>query len=306
MSRMSESVGRCLRGRRRVALGGRASIVLAIAVAALALASCGASPSVSPTTAAVGPPGSVPSYSGPGWILSGDAFQGLAGNPAAKVLFDNPRTLVNIGGDSLSVLAGWKVTPFVSFRSYADMQQAFASGSIPAGVKVVMYDNEHWQYTPLDEQEDPAKYEQLAAQLIHAHGMKFLATPAADLAAFLDAGHGLTEFQAYLALDLAGQAAKYADILNIQAQGEESDASAYAAFLKSAIAQARAVNPNIVIYAGISTARSSDPNAMFNAVQATQGVVTGYWLNVITSKGRNAFSLADGFVNSFAAKLHAS
>jgi hypothetical protein len=301
---MSEGHGPAVRARRDIVQAGRAGVALVLAVLALSLASCGSSATPPPAQGTVSAPSSVPNYGGPGWILSFNAFEGLANDPAAKVLFDNPRTFVNVTGNSVAALTGWKVVPFVDFRSYALMQQAFAGGTIPAGVKVVMYDNEHWQYTPVDEQEDPAKYEQLAAVLIHSHGMKYLATPAADLAAFLDKGHHQTEFQAYLAVDLAGQAAKYADILNIQAQGDETIASSYAGFLKSAIAQARAVNPKIVIYAGISTARSTDPNAMFNAVQATEGDVTGYWLNVIKSKGPNPYTLAQTFVDSVFARLH--
>jgi len=305
MSHMSGAT-RCARARRndrRGASRGRFAVAVVTAALALLLASCSSSHTVSPTT--ITPPSSVANYNGPGWILSFDAFLELINDPAAKLMFDNPKTFVIVSSADAGALKGWKVTLVVDFKSYALMEHAFATGGIPTGVSAIMYDNEDWSYTPAPEQLQPAHYEQLAAELIHSHGLKFLATPGADLSKVLDSNGTGNQYQRYLSLDLAGEAAKYADILNIQAQGEEGDATAYARFLTSAIAKARAANPNIVIYAGISTARSSDPNAMFNAVQATKSQVTGYWLNVITSTGgAAAVTLAENFVNSVASSLH--
>ncbi|MHB1988284.1 MAG: hypothetical protein ACYCSF_09900 [Acidimicrobiales bacterium] len=262
-------------------------------IACLILAACGTT-TIRPTTTTREPKVTT----APGWILGIAAFEALKSEPGARTLFDNPRTFV-IGATNAD-LAGWRCTPVAKFDSYASLHTA----SLPLGVTYVMYDNEDWQQTPVAEQLNPALYEQAAGTFLHSRQLRYIATPAADLTRVLDKG-APNEFAGYIALDLSGGAARSADVLNIQAQGLEGTPSAYRSFLATTVAQAKAVNPHIVVYAGISTARSSVPGAMFAAVQASRRLVAGYWLNVNTSNGRQASALAtaDAFVAAEAKAL---
>jgi len=84
-------------------------------------------------------------------------------------------------------------------------------------------------------------------------------------------------------LGIAGDAARYADVIDIQAQGSETNTAAFAAFVTAAAAQARAANPHVIVLAGISTnptGHQVSAAQMRAAITATAGTVDGYWLNI--------------------------
>jgi len=84
------------------------------------------------------------------------------------------------------------------------------------------------------------------------------------------------------ALGVAGAAARYADVYDIQAQGSEADPAAYVGFVRAAAAQARGANSTVEVLAGIATNPSGSretAEVMLRAVLATRSVVAGYWLN---------------------------
>ena len=169
---------------------------------------------------------------------------------------------------------------------FSDYNQLAATLDRPiqAGVKAVMYDPENWSFTPVAQQQNPALYEELAATAAHAHGLEVIAAPAANLTATGGAGDSAAKYQQYISSDYAGAAARYADVLDIQAQGLEANPAEYAHFLAQAIAQAKAANPDITIYAGLSTSGSGGSAItaadLYQDVMATQNEVSGYWLNV--------------------------
>jgi hypothetical protein len=198
-----------------------------------------------------------------------------------KKALDTPSTylIVHSAGQ---VPTGWNVTPVQTFASYASMQQTIASGSLIPGVKAVMYDNESWSSTPTVEKQNPAKYEQLVSQFAHAHGLQYVAAPGADLAGYLNAGSGISQTDSFLKLDMASDAARYADVLDIQAQSIQNNEQSYAAFVDAAAAQARAANPNIKIVSGLSTnphGLTSSATQMVSDAQAVSSQVQGFWLN---------------------------
>ncbi|MGC8461696.1 MAG: hypothetical protein ACP5OR_07645 [Candidatus Dormibacteria bacterium] len=167
--------------------------------------------------------------------------------------------------------------------SFTNAQQLIAAiGTFPPSTKAVLFDDEAWPLTPEVEQQSPATYEHLACQAAHAHHLLFIATPAVDLTSVLSHPHGETRVQAYLSLGIARDAAQCADIIDIQAQGLEQNLPAYVSFVRAAAAQARSVNPNVIVLAGISTNhsgnRASAPQ-LVAAVNATKSIVNGYWLN---------------------------
>lgn len=188
------------------------------------------------------------------------------------------------------------------FRSYAQFSTMIKQDTIPAGVHWVLYDNERWPLTPANEQADPVRYEQLFAELAHRHGYQVILAPAQDLVLVNDPSgfqDGSTPWQSYLSMRLATTSARYGDIYEIQAQRYEMSRYRsqhdYANFVAGAAAQARAANPDIVIYAGLSTQRVSGAGQLLEDYLATRELVDGYWLNIPQSGQPGPASVADQF-----------
>jgi len=219
----------------------------------------------------------------PRWIISQTAVSllGQAGLTKAQ--------LQTLFGSNRAYLTGTTTAPLVSgalrtvtFTSYQTMEKQLAGPGLPAGTAAVLYDNEAWSLTPAAEQRDPAKYEELAAKLAHAHHLLLISTPAVDLTDVL-APTQSDHFAAYLRLGLAASAAKYADVIDIQAQGSETNLSRFSSFVKEAAAQARGANPHVIVLAGISTNPSGQrvSSAQFTgAYNGVRAYVNGYWLNI--------------------------
>jgi hypothetical protein len=216
------------------------------------------------------------------WLLAGPGVAAIAANPEASRLLDKTSPFVAMGRDTV-LPSGWEAVPYVSFKSAAAIEAALDSGQIGPQVQGIMYDNEAWPFTPVKEQRNPARYEKKAADLAHGNGLLFFAAPAVDLVGVLAPDRAGNRYELYLALGLAADAARYADIVDIQAQGAERDTQLYANFVGAAAAQARQANPKVVVLAGVST----NPNGqhvtaddILRAIAATREVVDGYWLNI--------------------------
>ncbi|SRR5579875_1165667 len=220
------------------------------------------------------------------WMIANSALQLLeqadSSGKLAKTYFDTPDTYLLGAANASGFPAGWQSVPTAVFSSYAAIQQAFTTHAINAQVKAIVYDNEDWSFTPVQEQHNPGLYDRLAAELVHQHHLIFIATPATDLARVLDP-FGKNVYQDFLNLGIAREAARYADIYEIQAQGSEMNTSTYATFVKQAAAQAQAANPHVKILAGLSTnptGHTVTGKELYQAVLATQSSVIGYWLNI--------------------------
>ena len=178
----------------------------------------------------------------------------------------------------------WKAIHVMSFRSVSEIKGALATGLLGPEIKGVMYDQEKWKFTPEEEQRNPSRYLKMAADLVHSKGLLFLTAPAVNLVTVLEPGaNGDRMSEAYLRRGLAADAARYADVFDIQAQRFEADASVYEAFVREAAAQARKANPKVIVLAGISTepiGRSVTADDILRAISATRGIVDGYWFNI--------------------------
>jgi hypothetical protein len=219
----------------------------------------------------------------PRWIISQTAvgLLGQAGLAKAQLqtLFGSNRAYLT-GATTAPPVSGALRT--VTFTSYQTMEKRLSGPGLPAGTAAVLYDNEAWSLTPAAEQRDPAKYEELAAKLAHAHHLLLVSTPAVDLTDVL-APTESDHFAAYLRLGLAASAARYADAIDIQAQGSETNLSRFSSFVKEAAAQARAANRRVIVLAGISTNPSGQHVSSAQFTSAYNGVrayVNGYWLNI--------------------------
>lgn len=218
------------------------------------------------------------------WLFAPPAVRSIAGDERTSQLLRGaePFVITPIRG-TVTVPPSWKAIRLISTKSMDEIRNALDQRGAVSGVGGILYDPEHWQFTPAEEQRDPARFEKMGASLAHARGLLFVAAPAVDLISVLAPAERKNRYQAYLRLGLAADAARYADAIDIQAQGAERDTELYADFVRQAAAQARQANPTVVVLAGIST----NPNGqhvtaddILRAIAATRDVVDGYWLNI--------------------------
>lgn len=218
------------------------------------------------------------------WILNGPVLEKFVADPTAQRFFANSQPFVLARKTSDVVLpASWKALPIRSFTSYHAIEKAFDSGAIGPDVRGILYDNEVWNFTPSDEQIHVIDYTKKAAQLVRAHGLVFLTAPAVNLVRNLDPSSTGKRYEAYLRLGIAGDSARYADVVVIQAQGSEAYLDKFRSFVSAAATQARAANPKVLVLAGISTNPSGQKvtaDVVLKAIAATRGSVDGYWFNV--------------------------
>jgi hypothetical protein len=221
----------------------------------------------------------------PYWVIDDHAISLLQTVGASSALlseaFNNDKTYaINPVPNTSSVPQAMQTATFTSYQS---ISAAFANGTLPGAYNAVIYDNEDWNLTPLIEQQDPGAYERLAANLLHAHGLRYIASPAPDIVKATGMLEHGSVYDTYISRNLAGAAAKYADEVDIQAQGSEADLSRYASFVAQAAQQARQANPKVVVLAGLSTDPNGVPvsgNQLENAYAAVNGIVDGYWLSI--------------------------
>lgn len=172
-------------------------------------------------------------------------------------------------------------TPAARYRSLAAFEADVHVGSIHKAFRWVMYDPESWPDTPPAEQADPCTAMQSFGQLAHSVGYRVILTPARDLALVpgtanpRQAGEDISAW--YLRTGIAACAARYADVVDIQAQALTLDHAAYTHFVTTAARQVRGANPYAIPLAGVSTVYGS-AEQMAAAAEAVQ--VKGYWLNV--------------------------
>jgi hypothetical protein len=218
------------------------------------------------------------------WIINGPAVATLAADPTAQRFFANAAPFViRRKTDAPTALPpDWHAAVIRSFTSYANIKRAFDNGAIDGSVRGILYDNEHWQFTPDAEQRDHAGFTRMAAELVHAHGLLFLTAPAVNLTQVFAPGPE-KRYDAYIAGGLARDAARYADVFEIQAQGSEKDVDKYAGFVRAAARQAREANPKVTVLSGLSTNPTGQrvtPDNILAAIAATRSAVDGYWFNI--------------------------
>jgi hypothetical protein len=234
-----------------------------------------------PTTDGAGAGSTDNGVPSPHWLITGKALAMIAREPGVQSVLDSSETLVITGPESV-IPEGWTASRVISFTSYQKLHQMLTSGLVPPGVRSVIYDNERWSFTPVEEQQDPGRYTALAAIDAHAHGLTLIATPATTLTEVVAPGTGPV-YQRFIDAGIIADVARSADSVLIQAQGSITAPAFYAGFVRDAAAQAREANPNVVVLAGLSTNPAGavvTPEQLLEAVQLTRGVVNGYWLNI--------------------------
>jgi hypothetical protein len=224
----------------------------------------------------------IPAGAAPAWLLTRSALSMLAADQAVREELPHVHVyeLLQPGQKPFTAVPADIV---VVFASATALENAVTSGQLPAATYGVLYDPEAWSFTPTAEQRDPVRAATRAAAVAHAHGLRFIVTPALNLTSVLNPGRPERRWRQFLGLDLAGRLAPVADAVELQAQSLERDTASYASFVRAAAAQAISANPRISVLAGLSTnppGAPVDSRDLTDAIAATRSTVDGYWLNV--------------------------
>jgi hypothetical protein len=215
------------------------------------------------------------------WLLTRWALSQVAAEPAVRDRLPGAR-LCQLLGAGQEPLPGLGAVPVLTAGAVARLQEAVTGQQLPNGTRALLYDPEAWPFTPSAEQRDPAGATARAAGLAHRHGLRLIVAPALSLTNVLAPGKA-PRWRRFVDLGLAAALARAADVIELQAQSLERDTASYEAFVRAAAEQARAANPRVFVLAGLSTNPPGAPvhgRHLTAAVQATRGLVDGYWLNI--------------------------
>lgn len=286
----------------QVHLRGVASMLAATAIIGLAGAGCGGTSSSSSA-----PFGAAPSQSprpgpttGRVWIMSNEVYNAAIADPqTASALKGSTIYVHTISGVVSGPPQGVQVVPVMKFTSLAVMRGAIADAKIPSDVHVLAYDNEDWNRTPANERLDPANSYLQAAQLAHAHGYKFEATPGwiPGYAGVPTPGQGRRPSAA----DIDPAIASVTDLLDIQAQlpAWQHDPAAYVAWVKPIAQAAKNANPNLIVVSGLVARDGISASAILALAKASEPYVQGWWLNVDEPASANQVT-ANQFISQLA------
>ncbi|HEV3360895.1 MAG TPA: hypothetical protein VG247_29100 [Pseudonocardiaceae bacterium] len=243
----------------------------------IAIAVIGCSSAVPPVAATAPAPAA---SSAATWIFTKQALDSVTANPQARARLDGAHVYEILKAKQRPSTTV-PVLPTVSFKSFATLKDTLDRGRLPRGTRAIIYDAEHWDQTPVDEQRDPASFYPQAAAIAHAHGLIFIATPAMDLTN-VD-GRSADPAATFLSENIDASAARDADVLDIQAQSLERDSSAYRDFVGRAARQARAANPAVTVLAGLSTnppGSAVTPGMLVTDITAVAASTAGFWMNI--------------------------
>jgi hypothetical protein len=218
----------------------------------------------------------------PGWLMGAGTLAGItAQDPSiASQVLNTPATYGS--GSSLTgnpIQPGLAATAVLGYTSYAQFSSDIQNARISFPYRWVMYDPEAWSQTPLNEQQNPVRYMTQFGQLAHANGLKVIMAPAMDLeyvpGSVIARLPGETPPHWVVRVNLAGGAASAGDIYNIQGESLTTNLPQYDLLFNNAAAQARAANPNVQVFAEVSTMNGT-PQQMATAAQSVSP--DGYYI----------------------------
>ena len=184
-------------------------------------------------------------------------------------------------------LGGWPgATNGRAWGSSAQFAADVANGAIPDDVRVVMYDPEGWERTPLDERLDPIGSIEAFGALARSKGYWVIVTPHANLVevpgSTLAPRPAESREDAYMRSGIIEAVATNADAVETQAQKMQRDPNAYRAFVADTARLARSVNPDIEVLSGLSTHPGYPATAemLYEAWRSVRDVVDGHYLSL--------------------------
>lgn len=244
------------------------------------LAGCGgAAPSPSPSA----PVRTAPA-TGLTWIMSDTAIAAMGGRSRLASLLAGD-TVFDVGAK-----VGASKGPTIPTLVAASVPSAEAALRREPPPAALIFDLEHWAFSPLAEQADPLKAEdQVVAAAARDPSTILILAPALDLSQVLGGPDNISAASAYLKLNLAADAATALahgvgeGYVEVQAQSLELNSSAYGDFVRAAVRQIVSADPSAKVLAGLSTSPPSGTptlSELIADVRSTESLVQGYWLNV--------------------------
>ena len=202
-----------------------------------------------------------------GWIISSGSLNRLIALNAtlARWAFDNPNTII-MG----TVPSGWTSRRAADFHNYSALNDSIASLS-PSEYYGIILDQENWSFTPLYEQRNAIYYTMLASNLAKEHGLILISTPAGDLVKAY--GYYSNFSEEFERMGIAYNSSKYSQIYEAQAQSMERGLSGFDSFSYTEYLQAKAANPNIKFFIGLSTNPNSENitgEELYAAINSTE------------------------------------
>lgn len=199
-----------------------------------------------------------------GWIMGAGNVHllGQRDHAIASHFIDTPASFgtgASLVGDPIQ--PGLSTTPVLAYTSYARFSSDIRDRRISFPYRWVMYDPEEWNRTPVNEQQDPARYMTLFGRLAHAHRLKVIMAPGMSLGYVRGSAvprHQTESIAAwYVRVNLAGAAAAASDIYDLQSESQTGNLKSYDWLFSHAAAQARAANPRVQVFAEVSTVNGS-------------------------------------------------
>jgi hypothetical protein len=143
----------------------------------------------------------------------------------------------------------------VAFRSWSEAQAQL--DELSDSVAMVMYNPEHWDLTPEEEQQDLATTIQEFAAFAHDRGIQFMFAPDRQYA------------EIYLE-----QVAPYVDAVLLQGQRLQHDPQSFAAWVLGMAEVGHRANPDIQVFVQVGATRGT-AEEMYTAIQAVASEIDG-------------------------------
>ena len=249
-----------------------AAFIILIAASAVAVFKSAKKPASAPQPAAA------PSPSGKIWMISSSAYgllsSSTSGQALAQKFFNSSHSIIVVGSRNAQSYGSASLALY--FTGFADFGSKMPTETT-SGAQYAVFDDENWRYTPVAEQKNIDLYFQKFSNLAQQYGLKVIASPSPDLANALPRKTP-SLYNDYLSDTIAGSAAKWSDVFDIQAQGLQSDPQKYASFVAAVAQQVKKINPGIEVIASLSTNPSShaiSPQTLLDDVRLTAGTVDG-------------------------------
>jgi hypothetical protein len=143
----------------------------------------------------------------------------------------------------------------VGFRSFADAQQELDALTSP--VDMVMYNPEHWEFTPESEQQDLADTVRQFADFAHERDLGFMFAP--------DRRYAETHLS---------EVAPDVDAVMLQGQRLQHDPQTFAAWVTGMAELAHAANPEIMVFVQVGATRGT-ASEMYAAIETVVDDIDG-------------------------------
>ena len=218
------------------------------------------------------------------WMISYQNLKNLSKINKILVnnIFNSPNTYI------MESPSNFQYNPYGTFvavfQSYQKFKEDLLNNSIDSNFRWVLYDNERWSKTPLQEQQNPILYEQLFTNLAHQYGYKVILSPSQDL--FVESKNN-SNGSLYLNSGIAKATYNYADIYEIQAQSFEQsryrNSHVFTNFVNKVLIQI--TNHTKPIIVGLGASRVQNATQLYNdflSIQGSrsQGKIQGFWINI--------------------------